>query len=47
MSSLETLRAKLIIAQVQLRRIKRKVELLEDQIDSKDILCQMEIFKEQ
>ncbi|MBA7704814.1 hypothetical protein ES703_113633 [subsurface metagenome] len=35
MSSLETLRAKLIIAQAQLRRIKRKVELLEDQIDSK------------
>ena len=32
---LDVLRAELIIAQKQLRTIRRKVELLEDQIDSK------------
>ena len=34
-NQLDVLRAELIIVQTQLRRIRRKVEMLEDQIDSK------------
>ena len=34
-NQLDVLRAELIVAQKQLRTIRRKVELLEDQIDSK------------
>jgi len=34
-NQLDVLRAELIVSQVQLRRIRKKVELLEHQIDSK------------